>query len=387
MSEAAEANGWRRLRLPAGLAAALALGLGLAWAGLRGDDPRALPVLGTSRDVPVALRATGSVEADRLARIGFDGTGRIVRIAAQVGETVAAGQVLAALDDEVQAARLATARAALAEAETQVLVREAAVDGASAVLERRRRTQVRTAALRIAGHAAATIVEDSELGVAMAESELMGARHSLALARARVETARSELRLAAAMLDRHVLRAPFAGLVIARHQELGEVADGRSPLLTLVDPASVWLRAYVGEDLGGELALGQPAEIVLRGQPQARLPGRVARIDREADRATEDRRFHVAFDAVPPGFVLGEPAELRIVTGVTREAVLIPERLIRDLRDGAGTVWVRADGVLGERRVRLGRRHEDGRRELAGGLGAGEEVLAVRPRHWFGAGP
>ncbi|NKC31067.1 efflux RND transporter periplasmic adaptor subunit [Falsiroseomonas selenitidurans] len=386
MSEARQGWGGRRAARLGALGLLLALGAWLGWTLLRGEDAAALPVLGLERDVPILLRATGSVEADRLARMGFDMPGTIARIAVRVGDRVEAGQELALLDNRLQIARLDSTRAALAEAELQVLVRQASVAGAVAVLDQRRRTQSRTTALRLAGHAAMAIAEDAELGVATAEAELRGARHAHELARAQVETARSEVQAARVVLDRHTLRAPFSGIVIARHQEVGEIADGRSPLLTLVDPDSVWLRAYVGEDFAGGVEEGQRAEIVLRARPSEPLPGRVARIDREVDRATEDRRFNLAFEIIPPAFVLGEPAEIRIVTGVTREAVLIPERLIRNVRDGSGTVWVRAGGTLAERRVQLGRRHDDGRRELLGGLEPEEAVLAVRPRGWFGAG-
>lgn len=375
---------WKRLLIPAVAVAAVASGW-LLLARLGAEDPAALPVLAVEREVPLAVRATGTVEADRIARLTFDIVGTIARIDVEVGDRVARGQPLAALDDRLQSARVESARASFAEAQALGAVRHAAVDGAVAVLDRRRRTQARTAALRVAGHASASLAEDSDLAVATALADLQGARHSLELALAQAGTMAAQLQVARVLLQQHVLLAPFDGLVISRSQTAGEVTDGRTPVVTVVDPASVWVRAFVGEQMGGSIAERQTAEIVLRGQPQIRLRGRVARLDRETDRATDDRRFYVAFESVPTSFVLGEPAEIRVVTGTTQEAILIPERLIRDLREGMGLVWVRAAGGLAERQVRLGRRHDDGRWELAGGLQPGEQILAVRPRGWLGS--
>ena len=126
--------------------------------------------------------------------------------------------------------------------------------------------------------------------------------------------------------------------------------------------------AYIDESKAGEIAVGQPAEIVLRSEPSRRIAGRVARIQPESDRVNEERRIEVAFNAIPENFNLGEQAEVYITTVHLAQALLVPEAAIEDLGKAAGTVWTVEDGRLQQRQVMLGHRLLDGRYEITGGL-------------------
>jgi HlyD family secretion protein len=130
----------------------------------------------------------------------------------------------------------------------------------------------------------------------------------------------------------------------------------------------VWVLAYIDETKAGEIAVGQPVEIVLRSRPNQRIIGRVARIEPESDRVNEERKVEVAFDRIPDGFNLGEQAEIYVTTIHLAQALLVPEAAIEDLAKNSGTVWAVEDGRLQRRQVALGHRLLDGRYEIIGGL-------------------
>lgn len=118
----------------------------------------------------------------------------------------------------------------------------------------------------------------------------------------------------------------------------------------------------------GEIKVGEPAEIVLRSQPNQRLQGRVARIEPESDRVNEERRVEVAFDQIPNNINLGEQTEVYITTVRLPQALLVPEAAIIGLSKDHGTVWTVEDGHLQQHSVTLGHRLLDGRYEITSGL-------------------
>ncbi len=157
-------------------------------------------------------------------------------------------------------------------------------------------------------------------------------------------------------------------MVTARLKELGSALGAGEPVLTLIDPKSVWVLAYIDESKAGEIRVGDDAELVLRSRPRQRLKGQVARIEPESDRVNEERRVEIAFDHIPDSFNLGEQAEVYIRTVSLMQALLVPENAIEGLGQGKGTVWTVEDGHLQKREVTLGHRLLDGRYEITGGL-------------------
>ena len=138
-------------------------------------------------------RFPGLVTARREAALGFETGGRILSLAADIGDRVRAGEVLAALDTRTREAQLAAARAEAAAAQADAALAET--------------TFRRQEALREQGH-----ISQQRLDEAAAQARAARAGTSAAEAAARaIET---ELELAR-------LQAPFDGVVTARHFDEG----------------------------------------------------------------------------------------------------------------------------------------------------------------------
>lgn len=341
--------------------------------------PVAVEAVAVERDIPIQVFGLGTVEARILSRIGFEAAGTLARLAADHGDRVAEGAVLAGLDASDQRARLLQAEAHVVQARAGLEKAAAGALKAGTQLGLRQQVNERRKALVSKGTVSVEKAEDAQAEVSVAQAE-----HALALSE--VEVARAALRDAEARLDSEKVRlthftlsAPYDALVIARNKELGAVLNPGEVMFTLIDPRTVWVRAYVDEALAGALREGQPAEIRLRSRSRAGLPGRIVRIDIESDRVNEERRVHVAFEAIPEDFHLGEQAEVLITTARLEQARLVPEAAVEGFDGARGMVWTVEDGVLARRMVEFGLRTLDGRLEVVGGLDPAVPVLRAVP--------
>ena len=130
------------------------------------------------------------------------------------------------------------------------------------------------------------------------ESESAGVRRQLAQQNAEVQSAQAQIEQARAQLDEAeanredlVVRAPFSGTIVTRTAEPGEIAMAGTPIVTLVDLTSVYLRGYVPEGRIGAVKAGQPGRIYLDSDPTKPVDAVVSRIDPQATFTPENTYF------------------------------------------------------------------------------------------------
>lgn len=297
-----------KLRPLAIMALLLAAGT-LAWSRLPSSGVEAAPA-----PAPVRVYGLGTVEARVIARLGFEVAGRLAEVAVDQGHRIEIGRMLARMDASEQQARLAQAEAELRQAEAAVTQAKARLERAKALLLQRRSINDRRQALVRRGTVSQEAAEDAEAGSAVAASDVAVATSDLEAARGAVEAAKARIQLEQAVLAKFTLSAPFDAMVVDRLLEPGATVAPGTIAVTVVDPSTVWVRAFVDEALAGRLAVGQPANITLRSRQGEPLAGRIARIDIENDRVSEERKVHVAFDRIPTDFHLGEQAEILVDT-------------------------------------------------------------------------
>jgi HlyD family secretion protein len=350
------------------LFAALAIVAGaafLAWSLLRPIEVRVAQV---ERDVAVQVFGLGTVEPRIQSKIGFKVSGVLVDLTADVGDRVVKGAVLARLDSREQAARLARANALAEQTAANLLKATAAVEKAEANYANAKNIRTRRETLAQSNIASVETAETAANVARASAAELSLAKSDVAVAQAAIDDAKAQKQQETATFDFHALTAPYDAMVIARLKELGSALAAGEPVFTIIDPKTVWVLAYIDETKAGEIAVGQPVEIVLRSQPSRRIVGRVARLEPESDRVNEERRVQIAFGRIPDDFTLGEQAEVYITTVHLAQALLVPEASIENLAKNAGTVWTVEDGRLQRRQVALGHRLLDGRYEITGGV-------------------
>ncbi len=337
--------------------------------------PVTVPVAAERSDVPVEIFGLGSIEARVVSKVGFKLGGALAELDADQGQIVPKGALLARLDAREQEARLGKAKANVEQARASLQKAQAGVAKAWATHANARRIDQRRAALVSNGTVSVETADTAHATLATAEADLQLAQSDVEVAKAAIKDVEAQQELEATTLALHTLVAPYDALVVSRQRELGSVLASGEPVFTLVDADSVWALAYIDESRAGDLAVGQPATVVLRSQPGKRFSGKVARIDIEADRVNEERRVYVAFDQRLEEFHLGEQAEVTIAIARLDHVLLVPESAVEDQRGGSGTVWTVEDGQLEQRKVTLGYRLLDGELEIRGGVPTGARVV------------
>jgi RND family efflux transporter MFP subunit len=324
------------------------------------------------------LDASGYVTARRQATVSAKVTGKVVDVRIEEGMRVAEGAVLARLDDTDARAQLSLAQAQLTAARSQVAEIRAQLDQAE-------RDYVRQHQL-----AEKDLVSAQALDAARAQRDTLRAR--LASAGEQIRVAQESVAVAQVQLDNTVVRAPFAGVVVAKAAQPGEMispisAGGgftRTGIGTIVDMDSLEIQVDVNEAFINRVTPGQPVEATLNAYPDWKIPAEVIAIIPTADRSKATVKVRIAItqkDArivpdmgVRVAFLDAKPAPAATPPAA---AVLVPADAVR-ADGGEGVVFVLANDRVERRRVTLGPL-VGGQRQVVAGLRDGERVVLSPP--------
>ncbi len=315
----------------------------------------------TPAEASSVLTAAGYTYARERAAVGAKIIGRVVQLYVDEGDRVRRGDRIAVLDNDNLVATVEQARARLLEAD--------------ATLADARRQESRLAQL-LAGRvvaqeeydAAATYLDVSEAGVAVAQANLAAAE---------------------AQLGYSVITAPIDGVVIERMVEVGEmVAPGgfttqqsTGAIVRLADPESLEVEADINEAYISRIEIGQPAIIRVDAVPGVEYRGRLRQIVPTADRqravvevkvTIDDRDERILPDmSCNVTFLETEPTAGG--ASAAEPKILVPRQAVVEV-DGSSFVFVVEGDRLRRTAVELGA--EQGERvEIASGLGGGEVVV------------
>ena len=365
----------RRLLLIASAGVAVGIACLGVWHATR---PIEVAVLERQSGTPIVLYGLGSVDAERMAKAGFEVGGLIAEMRLRVGDRVAAGAEIARLDRGRQELRVAAAADDLALAEATARQAAARAGGMAATVVLKRQVAVRARALENRGAGPAAMAADAEADLAVAVANQAEAQRAVEVANASVKRSATALDQQRDELARHVLLAPFDAIVIERLAVEGNVVQAGQPVVTLADSRSLRVLALISEAQAGMLAPGQPVTILLRSRPDEPFAGRIDRVQPASDPVAEERSVSAVFDRPPEPLYLAEQAEIRVRVGSVENALLVPERAVRDRDRGSGTVWSVKDGRLAELRVGFGRQLPDGRLEIVSPLPDGVAIVGDR---------
>lgn len=322
----------------------------------------------------------GTIEARRSYALGPTMASRVARVLVDQGDAVKTGQLLAELDpvdldERIIGGQLAAERAAsairVAEAQLAEAESRAQVAGASA----RRYTELR--AQGFVSHEASD-AKGHEANAA--KSAVAAAAAQVAAAQRDRQRALAEVAGVGKLRAQARLVSPVDGVVSARLVEPGTTIVAGQPVVQVIDPASLWIKARIDQGRAGGVRVGQSAAIVLRSDPQRAYPGQVERVDWVSDAVTEERIVNVAFAARPAqAIAVGELVEVTIRTADLANARSVPAAAVKRLNRQDG-VWRISDGRLEFLPVRLGITTLDGRSQVLDGLAAGDEVVVHSER-------
>ncbi len=224
------------------------------------------------------LNASGYITARRKATVSAEITGRIVEIFIEEGTIVEEGQIVAQLDDTLAKVDLDLAKARVRSAEARIT--EIEVDLAEA-----KRVLARTEELIKTQNA-------SEAALTKAQARVDTLMSSYERAAVDIEIAKLEVVRQTETVEKHVIRAPFAGVVVDKNAQPGEMispitAGGgftRTGICTIVDMDSLEIEVDVNESYIGRVFAGQKVLATLDSYPDWEIPAAVIAVVPTANR-------------------------------------------------------------------------------------------------------
>jgi len=323
------------------------------------------------------LDATGYVVARRMATVSAKITGKLHDVRIEEGQHVAENEVIATLDpiDADQQRDLARAQAAAARSQ---------VDATAAQLR-----DAEANAARLSALAPQQLVSKAQRDQAIAQRDNL--RAQLASVRNNARAAEDSLRIAEQGVDNTIIRAPFAGVVIAKAAQPGEIvspfsAGGgftRTGIGTIVDMESLEVQVDVGEAYIGRVQPGMPTEATLNAYPDWKIPGKVIAIIPTADRGKATVTVRVGLDVRDPRIVPDMGVRVSFLEKAVpkqqqqKPGVLAPSAAIVQ-RDGGDVAFVVDGERVQKHALQLGRTLGDDR-EVLSGLAAGDQVVLDPP--------
>lgn len=266
---------------------------------------------GTQRAAPGSLIASGYVVARRRATVAAEITGRVAEVLVDEGMAVRQGQLLARLDDTLAKTDLATANSRVDSATAAIASTRAQLADAERIL---RRTQ---------DLAKSHLASDADL--THAQTQVMDLTAQITRTEAELATARSDARHAAEVLGKHRIIAPFAGIVVDKNAQPGEIispmsAGGgftRTGICTLVDMDSLEIEVDVNEAYISRVHPEQAVQATLDAYPDWTIPARVIAIVPTADRAKATVRVRIAIVSKDPRILPDMAIKVAFATGAS----------------------------------------------------------------------
>lgn len=326
----------------------------------------------------VTLQATGYVTARRQATVSSKVMGKVDKLLVEEGDHVEAGQVLATLDDSNVSKDYRMA-------ESQLLAAQAQVNEASALL-----AEAKLAAQRARELFSRRLISRSELDNAEASYHSLQAR--LETRQAEVKMAQDRILLQKQNLEDLVIKAPFAGVVVAKNAQPGEMISPlssggytRTGICSIVDMSSLEIEVDVNEAYIDRVQPGQPVQAALDAYPDWRIPARVTAIIPTADREKATVKVRIAFDRLDPRILPDMGIKVSFLeyhaggdsapeqNGVIR----VPKSAVRE-EDGRTVIFVVQDQRAVERTVES-RSTQDDQLMISSGLKPGETYIRELP--------
>lgn len=282
-------------------------------------------------EVSERIRLTGTLTAERSARLSPRVDGLVARVYVDAGDRVKAGAPLLELDAAV--ARLALKRA---QAETA----EAAARSAEAqrLAEEARR-----------------LVADRHLP----RTELERREAEATLAAAAFDASKAAEREQAEIVRRHVVPAPFAGVVARRLTDVGEWVARGTPVIDLVATDRVRLDVQAPQERFDDIREDSRVEVIADAGGPEPLAGRIVARVPVSDPAARTFLVRILIEGAPGTLLPGTSATAVIGLAGAQQALAVPRDALLRYPDGTHSVFVLRETagrtVVEERRVRLGR--------------------------------
>jgi len=171
-----------------------------------------------------------------------------------------------------------------------------------------------------------------------------------------------------------LLRAPFAGTIIAYNVAEGEVVDSERELLTVADLSTVWVQADLYEKDLAAVRSGHEVSVVVDAYPDATFAGRITYVSDMIDPQTRTARVRCEVPNPIQRLKLSMFATIHIPTSDTRDMLMVPVEAVQQIDDVSIVFVVQDEYEFQAREVQIGIQQEEWV-EIIAGLNADERIV------------
>lgn len=286
-------------------------------------------------EISAEIRATSTIEAERMVTVHAESTGRITALTFEEGDEVTEGVLLARIKQDVQRSGL---------------------DRASTSLDKAERDLATMRELVARGVASQSELDQAELAHETAQLDVRDRKRDVSNTR---------------------VEAPFAGTVTERFVSEGAFVTTGAQLLSVVDFDTLVARVYVPEKELDRLRVGQDALVMGKAAKGRQGIGTLERIAPVVDATTGTVKLTIG---LPPdlvggdaGFLPGMYAEVTLTTETRPQATLVPKQaLVYD--EEQPYLFVAKDDRVERVKVELGLTDRD-HAEVVSGVAVGDEIV------------
>jgi HlyD family secretion protein len=315
--------------------------------GKSGPAPRVTVVVPGRQTIAKTITATGTIAARRDMPVGVPGEGgMVVRVMVEAGQWVGAGQTLAIIERSVQSQQAQQQAAQIQVAQADARLAQANLDRAQALVSR---------------------------GF-ISKADLETKRATRDAAAARVRVAKAVLGETHARIGRLDVRAPAAGLVLARNVESGQVVGpGSGALFRIAEGGLMEVQARLSDSDLVNIRPGLPASVNPTGTP-IQIAGSIWQISPLVDPAS---RQGIARVSIPYQSVLrpGAFATVTLTAGAAN-VPLLPQSAVLSDDKGSFVYIVGPDNRVQKRAVAVGQVDDRGV-SITAGLAGDERVVVT----------
>jgi RND family efflux transporter MFP subunit len=290
----------------------------------------------------VEVFGVGNLGAKNIYKINAQTGGRITSLFSDEGQWVKKGDLIAKIDPVDLPQLLDEAKISVKKAQSELVTSQKELDSLNAQKVLAKVTYTRYDKLKKQSYAS-----QAEYDKAKADLDVINAQIKATLARiesAKIEIKRSKkaVESLSVKLSRYDIYAPIDGYVISKDAEVDQSVTPSQTIFEIVDPKTVWVKAYVDEKLSGDIKVAQNATIILRSQRDVKHKGIVKRIVAKSDAVTQEKEIDIAFEKLPIPFYINEQAEVFIAVKHIEKIAKIPAKAMM-YENGKAFVWAKVD--------------------------------------------
>ncbi len=332
-------------------------------------------------DLPLRLNFSGQADCWEKTTVKAETSGKVARILHGVGQWVKKGEVVVELHSREKELALERARAQRLKALADYIAtfRFAAFkephmsEKDREKLKRAREEYERVLSEYKAGRVGEERLRRAEESLLEIMVETGALKEQVRKATKGLTEAEISLHQAELELSRTRIRAPFSGIIGDIKVSVGQWISSGSDIFRIVNPASLYIKAFVLEGEVGKIKPGMGARVAFLAYPGRYFPARILAISPEIDPETRTATVFLNLLRKKSGLFPGMTCEVQVEYRVLRDVVKVPRKAIV-VRSGRPLVFVVKDNLALWRYIDLGAQN-DTEAEVRSGVEEGDLVV------------